>query len=144
MPTLARSLRRLKPHRVSRLQSRSKTALPRLDAATVRARAKLLLDTTVYVDVLKGRGDSLLDAALGACDLWHSAVAIGELARGLGADDPGRKGYRLDSRWTMVLVDRMPSHKVLQPDAEAFELAGTASGILKRILGLDRSALARC
>jgi len=141
--TLEASLRRLKPHRVRRLVPRPVAALAKLDEASVRRRAGLLLDTTVYVDVLRGRGDALLAAALRACDLWHSAVALGELARGLGADDPARRGYRDDQRLTTALVARVPDHKVLEPDRATFELAGIASGVLKRVLGLDRSALAR-
>lgn len=143
MTTLEASLRRLKPHRVHRLAPRPQGALARLDEGSVRRRAGLLLDTTVYVDVLRGRADALLEAALRACDLWHSAVAIGELARGLGADDPARRGYRNDQRLTTAFAARIPAHKVLEPDRTTFELAGIASGVLKRVLGLDRSALAR-
>lgn len=141
--TLERSLRRLKPHRVRRLAPRPKYALDKLDEDSVRRRAGLLLDTTVYVDVLRGRVDALLEAALRACDLWHSTVAVGELARGLGADDPARHGYRNDQRLTTALAARIPAHKLLEPNRETFELAGIASGVLKRVLGLDRSALAR-
>lgn len=117
--------------------------MARLDPGNVRRRVGLLLDTTVYIDVLRGRADALLEAALRACDLWHSTVAIGELARGLGADEPTRPGYRNDQRLTTAFVGRIPTHKVLQPDRATFEVAGIASGVLKRVLGLERSALAR-
>jgi hypothetical protein len=123
--TLEARLQRLKPHRVHRLAARPSSALAKLDEGSVRRRAGLLLDTAVYVDVLRGRANALLEAALRACDLWHSAVAIGELARGLGADDPARRGYRNDQRLTMVFAARIPAHKVLEPDHPTFELVGS-------------------
>jgi predicted nucleic acid-binding protein len=142
VPTLARSLRRLSAAKLG-TALRGEGALPALEAAAIRSRPKLLLDTTVYVDVLRGRVAPLLEAALGASDLWHSAVAVAELARGLGADDPKRRGYREDARLTTKFVDRMPAHKIVVPDIEIYELAGIASSVMARLLGLDRSRMAR-
>jgi predicted nucleic acid-binding protein len=140
---LEAGLRRLRPERVRRLTPRGGSGLARLDEEAVRRRAPVLLDTTVYVDVLRETADPMLAAALRSCPLWHCTVSIGELARGLGAADPDRRGYQRRRDLTAAYVARIPEHRVIGPDREAFELAGIASGTLARVLGLDAAALAR-
>lgn len=143
MAGLEGSLRRLRPERVRRLAPRPSADLTRLDAEAVRRGIPVLLDTTVYVDVLRGAADPLLEAALRGCPLWHCTVAIGELARGLGAADPGHPAYQRHRGLTVAYAARIPEHRVIGPDREVFELAGIASGILGRVLGLDAASLAR-
>lgn len=143
MADLEGGLRRLRPERIRRLTPRPSAALAHLDEGTVRRRVAVLLDTTVYVDVLRGSADPLLEAALRGCPLWHSTVAIGELARGLGAADPDRPAYRRQRELTAAYAGRIPEHRVVGPDREVFEFAGIASGILRRVLGLDADAPAR-
>ncbi len=143
MAGLEAGLRRLRPERVRRPAPRDRPELARLNEETVRRRTSVLLDTTVYVDVLRGRSDPLLEAALRWCQVWHCTVSIGELARGLGAADPDHPAYRQRRELTAAYLARVPEHKVIGPGREVFELAGTASGTLGRVLGLGAAALAR-
>src|ERR1041385_3907800 len=81
-------LRWLKPHRRRHdLHRRGDDALDWVDDA-VSAGARVLLDTTVYIDVLQGRSPPKLDSLLRTRACEHSAVCISELTHPLGRLNP--------------------------------------------------------
>src|SRR5947207_10936369 len=78
------SLRRLKPekHR-AKVRPREESELDFLGTSGRRP-AKLLYDTTVYIDILQGRFPQQAEAMLRAPEAWHSPVTEAELAATCG------------------------------------------------------------
>src|ERR1019366_10343033 len=82
------TLRRLKPdkHRAQR-RPRAESELEFIGTSRHRP-AKLLYDTSVYIDILQGRFPQEGEAMLRATEAWHSPVTEAELAATCGLLDP--------------------------------------------------------
>jgi len=130
---LDQSLRRLKPekHRKS-LTYRDRAVLPFL-ADLKPPFPKLLLDTTVYVDLLQNRLPAEADIALRAGSLWHSTVSEAELAALTGLLDPAQSKTKTAIAQIAASIDRWPTHRILTPDREIWREAGILAGLIARL-----------
>jgi hypothetical protein len=92
-------------------------------------------DTTVYIDqAARGLDDALLDLIDRAL-VFHSSVALGELAVGVANANPSR------ARWPQLrdhyaeLFAEIPLIRVLTPDDQTWVDAGVVAGTLARTQG---------
>lgn len=136
---VARALRRIKPQRRGGVfRRRSTEFLPFLESA-VSANAELMLDTCVYVDVLRGRTPTSVDDMLGTRIINHSTICLAELTYLFGRLDPG------DARTKSVLdkirfaIADIPSHRLSSPSESVMGEAGMLAGLVARLGSFDRS-----
>jgi predicted nucleic acid-binding protein len=130
-----RTLRRLKPnkHR-AQLKPRTKSELKFIETSTQRP-AKLLYDTTVYIDILQGRFPQQGEAMLRATEAWHSPVTEAELAAACEVLDPVHSQTRQITEQVVAVINRRPPYRTITPDSEIWWEAGILSGILARVQG---------
>ena len=127
------SLRRIKPEkRTQPLQRRPDSALEFIETTAVRP-AKLLYDTTVYIDTLQDRFPKEGELMLRAVDAWHSPVTEAELAAACGLLDPDHSQTREVIEQIAALMDRRPVQRTVMPDQNIWREAGILSGILARL-----------
>ncbi len=133
-----RSIRRLRPEGwTSRLQPRPRTALPYLHQT--KQPAKLLLDTTVYIDELQGRLPPEIELSLRVSHLWHSTVTEAELAALAGLLDPSHPESPKVINQVFKTIERRPSHRILIPDRAVWREAGILAGTLARLQQYGKS-----
>ena len=132
------TLRRLKPdkHR-AQLRPRAESELEFIETTSHRP-AKLLYDTTVYIDILKGRFPQQGEAMLRATEAWHSPVTEAELAATCGLLDPAHSQTPGIIEQIAAVIDRRPSYRTITPDPEIWREAGVLSGTLARTQGYGR------
>jgi predicted nucleic acid-binding protein len=132
------TLRRLKPdkHR-AQLRPRAESELEFIGTISHRP-AKLLYDTTVYIDILQGRFPQEGEAMLRATEAWHSPVKEAELAATCGLLDPAHSQTPAIIEQIASVIDRRPSHRTITPDPEIWREAGVLSGTLARTQGYGR------
>lgn len=130
---LEQSLRRIKPEKhLTALRFRDRSSLPFLKDHR-RPFPKLLLDTTVYIDTLKGVQPDEVTLALRAGILWHSTVAEAELSAIAGLLDPRRADTQETVAQVTSLIELRPAHRVLNPDGDVWREAGILAGLLARL-----------
>jgi predicted nucleic acid-binding protein len=100
--------------------------------------AKLLYDTTVYIDILQGRFPQQGEAMLRATEAWHSPVTEAELAATCGLLDPAHSQTLQIIAQVAAVIDRRPSYRTITPDPEIWREAGELSGTLARNQGYGR------
>jgi len=100
--------------------------------------AKLLYDTTVYIDILQGRFPQHGEAVLRATEAWHSPVTEAELAAACGLLDPAHPQTREIIAQVAAVIDRRPGYRTITPDPEIWREAGVLSGILAWTQGYAR------
>ena len=129
------TLRRLKPdkHR-AQLRPRAESELEFIETISRRP-AKLLYDTTVYIDILQGRFPQQGEAMLRATEAWHSPVTEAELAATFGLLNPAHAQTPEIIEQVAAVIDRRPSHRTITPDPGVWREAGVLSGTLARIQG---------
>ena len=132
------TLRRLKPdkHR-AQLRPRAESELEFLGTTSHRP-AKLLYDTTVYIDILQGRFPQQGEAILGATEAWHSAVTEAELAAACGLLDPAHSQTPEIIEQIAAVIDRRPSYRMITPDRGIWREAGVLVRTLARTQGYGR------
>lgn len=101
------------------------------------AGGRILLDTCVYIDQLKGKTPPALDALVEARAVLHSALAIAELAFTFGRLDPRdtRTPATLDA--LARLLAGIPPHRVVAADVQAWSEGAVRAGVMARVLGLS-------
>jgi predicted nucleic acid-binding protein len=129
------SLRRLKPEkRISRLLKRSEADLAFVDSKNV-AGPGLLLDSTVYIHVLRGKTSANVDQLLKIRTINHSSVVVGELTNRLGARIP-KNDKEIHARAKLLqVINEIPAHRLLTPTAMIWGEAGILTGIIARLGG---------
>jgi predicted nucleic acid-binding protein len=132
------TLRRLKPdkHR-AQLKPRSESDMEFIGTTRQRP-AKLLYDTTVYIDILQGRFPQQGEAILRATEAWHSPVTEAELAATCGLLDPAHPRTREIVEQVGAVIDRRTSYRTIPPDSEIWRVAGILSGMLARTQGYGK------
>jgi len=125
------TLRRLKPekHRDA-FKPRPESDLDFLGSAQYRP-AKLLYDTTVYVDILQDRFPQDGERMLRATEAWHSPVTEAELAAACGMVDPIVEKIQR-------IIEQRSAFRVIIPDPEIWREAGILSGVLARLQGYGK------
>lgn len=131
------SLRRLRRSRD--LRRREARLLPFFRAAVAPPPGKILYDSTVYVDVLRGAFPGDLAYALKGAEIWHSAVAEAELAMFCGILDPRHAGTPAVVARVLTVVNSWAAHRLLSPDREVWREAGLLAGVLARTQGYAES-----
>jgi len=131
------TLRRLKPEKHQRLLKRRPES--DLDFLGGRSRpAKLLYDTTVYIDILQNRFPRDGELMLRAAEAWHSPVTESELAAACGLLDPAHPGTRQIVEELTEIMERRPTYRTITPDSDVWREAGILSGTLARLQGLAK------
>jgi predicted nucleic acid-binding protein len=134
---LARTLRRLKPDkRRPRLLRRAESDLSFV-AAENQAGPPLMLDTCVYLHVLRGKTPDRVDALLRSRTLLHCAVAIGELTNRLGARVPLNERERGARANLVRAIAEIPEHRVVAPSVAMWGEAGMLAGLRARLAGFN-------
>ncbi len=132
---LQKAERAIKPqHDTSVLMPRRPNKLP---FATHEAKTgrPLLLDTTVYIDVLKGSTPAKVDELLRSRQLFHSAVCLGELTHALGRLVPANPGTSQALTEIRGIIDDIPRHRIFAPDTDTWGRAGMLAGKVMRRVG---------
>src|SRR5947209_7956663 len=131
-------LRRLKPERhLHLLRPRDISKLSFLDRSQ-QMPAKLLYDTTVYIDILQNRFSINADLVFRAADGWHTPPTEAELVASCGLLDPAHPNTRDIVKQVINVIERRPLHRTIVPDREAWMEAALLSGILARLQGYSR------
>jgi predicted nucleic acid-binding protein len=142
---LAASLRRIKPekHRVQ-LRPRKSGAFFSVSDIPPRGRAALLLDTNVYIHSAAGTlhrdAAALLDGGL----LYHCSVCVAELSTGIANARSSRPDWNKMRDYYEGLISRMPSTRLLTPDADIWTQAGIIAGTLSRCQGFQPHQRKEC
>ena len=129
---------RLKPEkRRSQLRPRRESDLAFLGTTRERP-AKLLYDTTVYIDILQNCFPLDSERMLRSAEAWHSPVTEAELAAAIGLLDPARPDTRDIVTEIVAVIDQRPTYRTINPDLEIWQEAGVLSGILARLQGYGK------
>ena len=132
------TLRRLKPgkHRDA-FKPRAESELDFLGSAKYRP-AKLLYDTTVYIDILQGHFPQDGERMLRATEAWHSPVTEAELAAACGRLDPAHPGTRQIVEKITKVIERRSTYRTIIPDSDVWREAGILAGTLVRLQGYGK------
>lgn len=136
---LAATLRRLKPEkRIAPLARRDDHELP-FAKNQLGAGPELLLDTSVYIDVLKGRAPPEVRQLLAIRQINHSSVALSELVHLFGRLDPAHPGTAGVLDQITGVIDDIPPHRLAAPSIQASAEAGIVTGTIARLVRLPRT-----
>jgi hypothetical protein len=132
---LTRSLRRVKPHKftgaMARRADRDLTFIP----STPVVGPGMLLDTTVYLDVLQGRIPPAAKGMMALRTLHHVSTCVAELVHAFGRLDPA---HPLTSPTLSAIgkaVDAIPAHRLDTPSEGVVAEAGILAGLVFRLGG---------
>jgi predicted nucleic acid-binding protein len=137
---LETALRWLKP------QQRTGCPAPRPDEQLPWAKdappiaGPLLLDTTVYIDLLQGTTPPEVDRLLQLRTCNHSAVSLAELTHSFGRLDPGHpetKAVLRELRET--IAEDIPPYRLQAPENDTWGAAGILAGLALRLRGMPRN-----
>lgn len=130
-------LRRNDPARWTKpLQRRAHADLP-FDLNRVPRGAPILLDTTVYIDELRGDLPFQMEYFLARSVVFHCAVARAELAFSIGNLDPADPRTPKRRAVLEAAIERMRRERRVAPSEQAWTEAALLVGILRRTQGLD-------
>jgi predicted nucleic acid-binding protein len=124
---LARAERALKPQARGALKVRPESG-QRWAEGEAKAGVPLLLDATVYIDVLQGRTSPAIDDLLRYRSIFHSAVCLAELTHAFGRLDPAHAGTRKALDALAGAIEEIPRHRLFAPDTELWGKAGMLAG----------------
>ena len=101
----------------------------------------LMLDTTVYIDLLQGRTPVEVDRLLQMRVCSHSGVCVAELTHAFGRLDPAHPDTKpaLQQIHKTVKED-IPPHRLFAPGNDAWGTAGILAGLVFRLRSLPRKA----
>lgn len=137
---LDRALRRCKPDKQPPiLHRRDEAKLPYVDREDLTG-PPLLLDTCVYLHVLRGKTPQMVDALLGARLVFHSATAIGELTHRFGARLPANEREKAAREKLATAIRRIPPHRIVAPTVAIWGEAGILAGLRARVGGFGQLA----
>jgi predicted nucleic acid-binding protein len=95
--------------------------------------AKVLLDTTVYVDILQRKFPANANRLLRAANAWHSTVTQAELSVGCSLLNPTHPGTMTVIASISDVIENVPAQRTLVPDREIWISAGLITGLLARL-----------
>jgi predicted nucleic acid-binding protein len=149
MPSLtidpAAIARRIKPHQqLTQLKTRPRDTLVSASDIAGKGRARLLLDTNVYIHEAGGRLPADAQAVLDQCVSFHSSVCIAELTTGVGNADPAHARWVARRDHYFELIRTIPEHRLLIPDHEIWAEAGLIAGTLSRVQGFQPHQRKEC
>ena len=110
-------MRRLKPHkRLEQLTRRTDSELASASDEPLIGGA-LILDTSVYLDVLQGRTPDAVDELLTYRVCHHSAVCLAELTHVFGRLDPAHPSTSEVLQTVRDVIEDIPRHRLQAPDS---------------------------
>jgi len=129
--------RRLKPQKESAVLRERPRGDLRWAVDEPRTGGPILLDATVYIDVLQGRTPAEVDNLLRFRSVFHSAVCLAELTHAFGRLDPRnpRSAKALTAIAGLIETD-IPRHRLFGPDIQTWGEAGMLAGKALRLSGL--------
>jgi hypothetical protein len=134
------TLRRLKPHkRLERLTRRADSELAWASDEPLIGGA-LILDTSVYLDVLQARTPDAVDELLTYRVCYHSAVCLAELTHVFGRLDPTHPSTSGVLQTVREVIEDIPRHRLQAPDSATWGEAGMLAGELFRLSGAPKGA----
>jgi len=137
---LDRALRRYRPDKHSAiLHHRDESDLAYVERENLVG-PPLLLDTCVYLHVLRGKTPQKVDSLLETRLLFHSATAIGELTYRFGARVAGNLREKAAREKLAVAIRRIPGHRVVAPTVAIWGEAGILAGLRARLGGFTQLA----
>ena len=113
------------------LPRRNRAALP-FDPAAVPPDRAVMLDTSVYIQRLRGKLPAPIIACIDARVVRHSAVACAELAIGAGLLEPSHPATARNRAVIATLLGTISATDIVAPSAAAWGEAGMIAGILAR------------
>lgn len=113
------------------LPRRPRTALP-FDPASVPPDSAVMLDTSVYIQRLRGKLPEPIIACIDARVVRHSAVACAELAISAGLLEPSHPATARNRAVIARLLGTISATDIVAPSAAAWSEAGMIAGILAR------------
>lgn len=135
---LAATLRRLKPEkRTEPLGPRADNELPFVTDPVISG-PSLLLDTSVYIDVLQGRAPQAVKDLLLAREVNHSSVALAELVHLFGRLDPAHEDTAGVLAPIAATIAEIRQHRLTAPSIQALAEAGIVTGMIARLTGLSK------
>ncbi|MER8824015.1 hypothetical protein NKH70_30410 [Mesorhizobium sp. M0991] len=135
---LGSALRSLKPQRrTAGLERRPDSALS-WAGEEPPVGGVLLLDASVYLDVLQGRTPEAVDDLLTYRLCHHSAVCLAELSHVFGRLDPAHATTKSVLKVVADTIEDIPAHRLHAPDATAWGRAGMLAGLLFRLSHLPK------
>jgi predicted nucleic acid-binding protein len=142
MPSLtidaAAIARRIKPDKqVTQLKTRPLDTLVSAADIAGTGRARLLLDTNVYIHEAGGKLPADAQAVLDQCVSFHSSVCVAELTAGVANADPAHAGWVARRDHYFELIRTIKEHRLLIPDHEIWAEAGLIAGTLSRVQGFQ-------
>jgi hypothetical protein len=134
------TLRRLKPHkRLEQLTRRADSELAWASDEPLIGGA-LILDTSVYLDVLQRRTPEAVDDLLTYRVCHHSAVCLAELTHVFGRLDPAHPSTSGVLQTLRDVIEDIPRHRLQAPDSAMWGEAGMLAGELFRLSGAPKGA----
>jgi predicted nucleic acid-binding protein len=132
---LDRALRRYKPEKfTANLVRRDDVELPFVDDEDL-AGAPLLLDTGVYLHVLRGKAPQKVKDLLRTRTLFHSATVISELTLRFGARLPANEKEKFARERLATAIRDIPAHRAVCPSTAMWGEAGILGGLRARVGG---------
>lgn len=98
----------------------------------------MLLDTSVYLDVLQGRTPEAVDNLLTYRLCHHSAVCPAELSHVFGRLDPAHPTTKSVLKVVAATIEEIPAHRLHAPDVTAWGRSGMLAGLLLRLSRLPK------
>jgi predicted nucleic acid-binding protein len=100
----------------------------------------LLLDTTVYIDLLRGATPPEVDRLLQLRTCNHSAVSIAELTHAFGRLDPTHPDTKTALRELReTITEDIPPHRLQPPENDTWGAAGMLAGLAFRLRKLPKN-----
>jgi predicted nucleic acid-binding protein len=98
----------------------------------------ILLDTTVYIDLLHGRTPDEVDQLLVHRTCEHSSVCVSELTHAFGRLNPADSRTKSTLKSISGLIEQdIPPHRRRAPNLDAWIAAGMLSGLYCRLTGIQ-------
>ena len=101
-------------------------------------------DTNVYIKAAAGTLPAPVQDLVERALLFHCSVCLGELATGVANANPALPSWPALRGHYIELFDRIPSARLLNPDAEVWSDAGVVAGVLARTQGFQRHQRKEC
>jgi predicted nucleic acid-binding protein len=100
----------------------------------------LLLDTTVYIDLLQGVTPPEVDRLLQLRTCNHSAVSLAELTHAFGRLDPVHPETKTTLRELReTITEDIPPHRLQAPENDIWGAAGMLAGLAFRLRKLPKN-----
>lgn len=93
----------------------------------------MILDTSVYLDVLQARTPDAVDELLTYRVCYHSAVCLAELTHVFGRLDPAHPSTSGVLQTVRDVIEDIPLHRLQAPDSATWGEAGMLAGELFRL-----------